>query len=399
MQRMINWVSQILAVTLLNLRTITERRGASISAMVGVAGVVTVFVAVLSIAEGFRITMTTTGSPDTAIVMRGGSDSEMTSLITVDDRKIIADAPAIKRGPNGPLASTELYVIVDVPKRTTGTPANVPLRGVETTAFDVRDKVHIIAGRRFEPGRNEIVVGSGALKEFSGLELGSKAHFGSTAWDVVGIFDAGGSLAESEIWTDANILRGVYHRATTSQAVYVKLVSPGSFDTFKDALTADPRLNVKVVRETDYYAEQSRALYALITRLGTLIALMMGVGAVFGALNTMYSAVAGRTREIATLRAIGFGGFPVVISVLTESLALAMVGGVIGGALAYFAFNGYHTATMNWQTFSQVTFAFRVTPLLLVQGITYSLLMGTLGGLLPAIRAARLSVAAALRDL
>jgi len=399
MRRLLNWVSQISAVTLLNLRTIPERRGASISAMVGVAGVVTVFVAVLSIAEGFRITMTTTGSPDTAIVMRSGSDSEMTSALTVDDTKIIADAPGLARGPRGSLASNELFVIVDVPKRSTGTGANVPLRGVDLTAFDVREKVRIIAGRKFEPGHNEIVVGSGALKEFSGIDLGSKAHFGSMEWDVVGVFDSAGSLAESEIWTDGNILRGVYHRGTTSQAVYAKLASPGAFDTFKDALTADPRLNVKVMRETEYYESQSLAITALVTKLGTMIALLMGVGAVFGALNTMYSAVASRSREIATLRALGFGGSPVVISVLAESLVLALIGGGIGGALAYFVFNGYHTATMNWQTFSQVTFAFRVTPKLLAQGITYSLLMGMIGGLLPSIRAARLSVAAALRDL
>ena len=399
MQRIVNWFSQVFAVTLLNLRTITERRGASISAMVGVAGVVAVFVAILSIDEGFRITLTTTGSPDTAIVLRSGSDSEMTSLITVDDSKIIADAPGVARGPHGPLASNELFVIVDLPKRTTGTDANVPLRGVDLTAFDVREKVHIIAGRKFEPGHNEIVVGSGALQEFAGIELGSKAHFGSTQWDVVGVFDSGGSLAESEIWTDGNILRGVYHRGTTSQAVYAKLTSPDSFNSFKDALTSDPRLNVKVMRETEYYESQSLALHALITVLGVSIAFLMGVGAVFGALITMYSAVASRSREIATLRALGFGGSPVVISVLAESLVLALIGGGIGGTLAYFAFNGYHTATMNWQTFSQVTFAFRVTPKLLIEGITYSLLMGSIGGLLPAIRAARLSVAAALRDL
>jgi putative ABC transport system permease protein len=399
MQEIVNWFSQIFAVTLLNLRTITERRSASISAMVGVAGVVAVFVAILSIDEGFRITLTTTGSPDTAIVLRSGSDSEMTSMVTVEDAKIIADAPGVSRGPHGPLASKELFVIVDLPKRTTGTDANVPLRGVDLTAFDVREKVHIIAGRKFEPGHNEIVVGSGALQEFAGIDLGSKAHFGSTEWDVVGIFDSGGSLAESEIWTDANILRGVYHRGTTSQAVYVKLASPGSFTAFKDALTSDPRLNVKVMRETEYYESQSLALHALITILGVSIAFLMGVGAVFGALITMYSAVASRAREIATLRALGFVGSPVVVSVLAESLVLALIGGGIGGALAYFAFNGYHTATMNWQTFSQVTFAFRVTPKLLIEGITYSLIMGSIGGLLPAIRAARLSVVAALRDL
>lgn len=397
MQPLFNWLNQVRAITLLNLRTISERRGASISAMVGVAGVVTVFVAVLSIAEGFRITMATTGSPDTAIVMRAGSDSEMTSALMPEDTKIIADGPGVRRGPAGPLASTELFVIVDVPKRATGTAANVPLRGVDITAFDVHDQVHIIAGRRFEPGRNEIVVGTGAQQEFSGLDLGSTVHWGPNAWKVVGIFSAGGALSESEIWADTKVLRDAYRRIS-SQSVYLKLDSPQSFKSFKDALTSDPRIDVKVMRESEYFAEQSQVLYSLITGLGTLIAGLMGVGAVFGALNTMYSAVASRSREIATLRALGFGGSPVVISVLAESLLLALVGGGIGGALAYFAFNGYHTATLNWQTFSQVTFAFKVTFKLLVRGITYSLLMGMIGGLLPAIRAARLSVAAALRD-
>ena len=398
MQRLSSWLNQVAAVTMLNLRTISQRQGASLSALVGVAGVVTVFVAVLSIAEGFRLTMTTAGSPDTAIVMRGGSDSEMTSALAIEDTKIIGDAPGVRRGAAGPLSSAELFVIVDVLKRTTGTAANVPLRGVDQSAFDVHEKVHITAGRRFEPGTNEIVVGSGALQEFSGIDLGSTVHWGPNAWTVVGIFSAGGSLSESEIWADARILQGAFRR-TMYQAVYVKLTSPENFKPFKDALTTDPRLDVKVIRETDYYAEQSQTLYKLITGLGTLIAGLMGMGAVFGALNTMYSAVSSRSREIATLRALGFGGSPVVISVLAESLLLALIGGGIGGALAYFVFNGYHTATLNWQTFSQVTFAFRVTPALLVKGISYALLMGIIGGLLPAIRAARLSVAAALRDV
>ncbi len=399
LQRLFNWFSQVAAVTLLNLQTIRERRGSSIASMVGVAGVVAVFVAVLSMAEGFRATMATTGASDTAIVMRGGSDTEMTSILGRDETRIIADAPGIRRTAEGPVASAELFVVVDLPKRATGTDANVPLRGVESSAFTVRDHVRIVAGRRFEPGRSEIIVGSGAAQEFSGVDLGSVLRWGENEWKVVGIFSTGGTIADSELWADAPVLQSAYRRGNSFQAVYVKLTSPQAFSSFKDALTADPRLNVKVLRETEYYEEQSQLLYGLIKGLGTLVAGLMGIGAVFGALNTMYSAVAARTREIATLRALGFGGGPVVLSVLAESFLIAAAGGLLGGGSAYFAFNGFHTSTINWQTFSQVAFAFAVTPKLLVQGTVYALLMGLLGGLFPAVRAARLPVAAALREL
>ncbi|HEY0515043.1 MAG TPA: ABC transporter permease [Thermoanaerobaculia bacterium] len=396
---MLNWLSQVAAVTWLNLRTIGQRRGASLAAVVGVAGVVAVFVTVLSIAEGFRRTMTTGASPDTAIVLRSGTDSEMMSGIVRDQARIIAEAPGVRRAAAGPVASSELYVVVDVPKRSTGTDANVPLRGVQPAAFDVRDRIRIVQGRRFEPGRNEVIVGKAAAAEFAGLDLGSRLHWGENQWTVVGIFAADGGLAESEIWCDVGVLQPAYRRGNTFQSVYAKLESPAAFDRFKDALTTDPRLDVKVLRESDYYAEQSRTLYAIITGLGTTIAILMGVGAVFGALNTMYTAVASRMREIATLRALGFNTGPVVISVLAESLALALIGGAAGAAIAYLAFNGYQAATMNWSSFSQVAFAFAVTPRLLVQGIVYALLMGLVGGLFPAIRAARLPVATALREL
>lgn len=393
------WISQVTTVTLLNLRTLRERRGSSAVAVIGVAGVVTVFVAVLSMAEGFRATLATTGSPDTAIVMRGGTDTEMNSVLFREDTRIIADAPGVLRTAEGPLASAELFVIVDLPKRSTGTVANVALRGVQTSAFQVRDKLRIVEGRRFEPGRNEVIVGAGAVRQFAGLELGSLLHLGKTEWRVVGIFSTGGTAAESEIWCDASVLQPAYRRGSSFQSVYAKLVSPEAFDEFKEALTTDPRLNVKVMRESEYYAEQSRLLHSIITGLGTLVAGLMGIGAVFSSLNTMYSAVSARTREIATLRALGFGGGPVVVSVLVESLLLALVGGVLGGAVAYFGFNELHTTTLNWQSFSQVAFAFAVTPALLVQGILYALVMGLIGGLFPAIRAARLPVAAALREL
>lgn len=399
MTRLINWMSQIVVVTALNLRTLRERLSSSLVAVVGIAGVVAVFVAVLSMAEGFRRTMAATGSPDTAIVMRSGADSEMVSILGRGDVRVIGDAPGVRRRDGTPLVSAELFVIVDLPKRTTNTTANVPLRGVSTTALEVRKKIVITSGRMFETGRNELIAGRAAAKQFGGVDVGAALKFGQTTWTVVGIFDAGGTVADSELWCDANVLAPAYQRGSSYQTVFAKLESPEAFTRFKDSLTSDPRVNLKVVRETDYYAEQSQMLYRLITTLGTLIAGLMGIGAVFGAVNTMYSAVAARTREIATLRALGFGAVPVVVSVLAESLLLALAGGVAGGSIAYVAFNGFETATINWQTFSQIGFAFAVTPALIMSGVFYAVFMGLLGGLLPAVRAARLPIVAALREL
>jgi len=400
MQRLLNWFTQVYAVGILNLRTLPQRLGSSAATVVGVAGVVMVFVAVLSIGEGFRATLTEAGSRSTALVMRTGADTEMMSLVSQEDSRIIQDAPGIGRNASsGPMASPEMLVLVDVPKVSTGTAANVPLRGVTPVAFDVRPKMKIIAGRKFVPGRNEIIVGAGAQREFAGLQLGDVKQWGRTDWNVVGIFTDGGSVGESEIWADLTVLQGAYNRGTIVSDIYARLSSADDFDKFKDALTSDPRLSVRVVRETDYFAEQSTTLTNIVTRLGFLIAAMMGVGAVFGAINTMYSAVASRTREIATLRALGFGGGPVVISVIVESILLAVVGGLVGGAIAYAVFNGYQASTINWRSFSQVAFAFRVTPALLIQGFVYSVLIGLAGGMFPAVRAARTSVAAALREL
>jgi len=394
-----NWLSQVLAVTGLNLRTIKDRKGASAATAFGVAGVVMVLVAVFSISVGFRKTMANSGSADTAIVLRSGSTSEMMSGLLHDATRVIADAPGIRRTASGPAASSELYVIVDVPKRSTGTVANVPLRGVQPAAFEVRRGIKIIEGRSFLPGRNEIIVGEAAAQQFAGLSVGSTEHWGENVWTVVGIFTANGGIAESELWCDAGVLQPAYRRGDSFQAVYAKLESPAAFPKFKDSLTTDPRLNVDVKREDDYYAEQSRALSALVTSLGVPISLLMAVGAVFGALNTMYSAVAARTREIATLRAMGFRRSPVVLSVLAESLVLALAGGIVGALVAYLLFDGFRTSTLNWSSFSQVAFAFAVTRGLLVAGIVSALAMGLIGGLFPAIRAARLPVATALREL
>ncbi len=394
-----NWLAQLVAVTALNIRTIPQRLGSSVVALVGIAGVVIVFVAVLSIGEGFTAALRDAAAPDRVLVMRSGSDSEMTSGLSQDNTVVISEAPGVRRTAAGPLASPELFVIVDVPKRSTNTDANVPLRGVTTRAFDVKTEVKIVEGRRFTPGTSEIIVGRAAHKQFAGLDVGTQVRWGQNRWTVVGIFESNGSVAESEIWCDARVLQPAYRRGNSFQSVYVRLDSPEAFDKFKDALTTDPRVSVSVRRETEYYAEQSRVLRRLITQVGYLIAALMGIGAVFGALNTMYNAVASRTREIATLRALGFGRVAVMTSVLSESVVVSLIGGVLGGLLAWIGFDGYQTATMNWQTFSQVAFAFAVTPTLLFHGVIYAAVMGLVGGLFPAIRAARLPIVTALREL
>jgi putative ABC transport system permease protein len=396
---MFNWLSQVVSVTHVNLRSIPERRGAALAAAVGIAGVVAVFVGVLSIAEGFRAAMKVGGAADVAIVLRSGADTEMTSGLNRDETRLIDDAPGVARDTNGPLTSSELFVIINLPKRSTGSDANVPFRGVSQAAMAVRGDVKIVEGRPWSPGRNEIMAGVGAAREFAGLDLGKKIRIGQTDWEVVGIFSGGGGSAESEIWTDAAVLQPAYHRGNTFQSVYAKLTSPGAFNQFKDALTTNPQLKVKVVPQAEFLADQSSMLTKFIETIGFFIAAMMALGAIFGALNTMYSAISARTREIATLRALGFGTSPVILSVMLESLAIALVGGAFGAAVAYFAFNGFKTSTINWQTFSQIAFAFRVTPPLLIGGVLWAVTIGLIGGLFPAIRAARLPIAAALREL
>lgn len=393
------WISQTLAVTLLNLRTIPQRLSSSGVAIVGIAGVVVVLVSVLSIAAGFTAAMQGSGSPSRALVMRTGADSEMTSGIGGPEADIIKQAPGLRREGQAAIASAELYVIIDLPKRSTGTAANVPMRGVEPAAFQVRDEVSIVEGRMFEFGTNEVVVGRGANGQFAGLTVGSVVQSGQTSWQVVGVFEADGGVAETEIWVDARVLQGVYRRGNSYQLVLARLESSDDFDRFRDWLTTNPQLNVQVRRESEYYEQQSRSLSSLIQGVGFGIAALMGIGAVFGAILTMYTAVSTRAREIATLRALGFNSTSVVVSVLTESLALGALGGMLGGAGAYFGFNGYQTSTINFQTFSQVAFAFRVTPELLVMGLFYALLLGLVGGLFPAIRAARLPIPTALREL
>jgi putative ABC transport system permease protein len=394
-----NWIGQTLAVTALNLRTIPQRLASSSVAIIGIAGVVVVLVSVLSIAQGFTAAMEDSGSPLRALVMRSGADSEMTSGLSGAEVDIIKQAPGIRRDRQTAVAAGELYVIIDIPKKATNTSANVPMRGIDRTALQVRDEVSIVEGRMLEFGTNEIVVGRGASGQFAGLTVGNVIQSGQNSWNVVGVFEADGGVSETEIWCDARVLQGAYRRGNTYQTVLARLDSSDSFTAFRDWLTANPQVNVQIRRETEYYAQQSRALSSLIRTIGFGIAALMGIGAVFGAILTMYTAVSTRAREIATLRALGFNTTSVIISVLTESLALAAIGGAIGGIAAYLAFNGYQTSTMNFSTFSQVAFAFRVTPQLLVMGLTYALVMGLIGGLFPALRAARLPIPSALREL
>lgn len=393
-----NWILQVYAITLFALRTIPMRFGSSLATIVGIAGVVGVFVGVLSIAEGFRAAMSVSGTNDVAIVLRGGADSEMSSGLSREDTRLIADAPGIVRGDDGALASAELFVMMNLPKRSTGTDANVPLRGVQKAAMDIRSGFTIVEGRLFELGRNEVIAGIGASRAFKGLDIGNKLRVGANEWEVVGIFTGGGGSAESEIWTDAAVLQPAYNRGDTFQTVFAKLTSPDSFTEFKDALTANPQLKVKPMLQSQYLADKSTVLTKIIRSVGVLITTLMALGALFGALNTMYSAVAARTREIATLRALGFGSGPIILSVMFESLVLAVIGGAIGAAAAYFAFNGFEASTINFQTFSQVAFAFAVTPQLLITSIIWVAIIGLLGGLFPAIRAARLPIATALRE-
>jgi len=395
----LNWISQVVSVSAFNLRTLPQRIGSSLTAALGIAGVVAVMVGVLSIGQGILRTMERSSSPDNVIVLRSGATSEMMSGLGGEDTRFIAEAPGIARDAEGPLASPELFVIINLNKRDTGTDANVPLRGITRQAPRVHDGFRMIEGRMFEWGLNEVVVGVGAQREFEGLELGSSIEVAQEQWPVVGIFEADGGLAEGEIWVDAAVLQPAYRRGNSYQAVYAKLTAPSEFQAFKDALTTDPRLNVKPMRESEYHSEQSQVLYGLITGIGTLIAAIMGLGAIFGALNTMYTAVSARAREIATLRALGFHSSPVVISVLMESLVLALAGGAVGAGLAWLVFDGFRAATLNWSSFSQITFAFDVSFPLLIQGIVFAVIIGLIGGLFPAVRAARQPIANALREL
>jgi putative ABC transport system permease protein len=387
---------QSLAVAWTGLATIPRRIGAASVVVVGIAGVVGVLVALQAMAEGFEATLRGTGSDDTAIVLRAGANTELSSGLDRATIRLITQAPGVLRDARDvPIASSEVVVIANVPKRATGTEANVEVRGVGPQVWALRSHVRIVEGRPFTPGLREVVVGVGARQQFSGLAPGSTLKLNDQTWTVVGVF-ASGDAHESEIWGDAESVASAYRR-NAFQSVTLRLQGPDAVDALKAALTGDPRLRVDVETTRSYYSRQSEQLTRIIRILGVGIAVIMAFGAAFGALNTMYAAVAARAREIATLRALGFAGLPVVVAVMLETMLLALAGGVIGAAIAWGVFNGYTVSTLG-SNFSQVVFQFRVTPTLLLQGLQWALVIGLAGGLPPALRAATLPVTTALRE-
>ncbi|MYF78167.1 MAG: ABC transporter permease [Acidobacteria bacterium] len=396
--RLGSFIRQCQAVTRYNLETIWERRAVSVVAIFGIAGVVGVMVAVLSMAAGFRAVVTGQARDDVAVVLRSGATGASDSILNHQDIQVLWEAPGVARGPDGPLVSPELFVIIDRKKIGAGTDANVPLRGVEAAGFALREQFEIVEGRNFEPGRNEVIVGDGAAGAFEGLQVGDRIDVGRASWEVVGRFTTGGGVAESEIWTDNRILQQMYQRGNSWNIALVRLRDAEAFEGFEQALTDDPRVSLGAERQTTHMAAQSEPIEAFISVVGWIIVVMMSAGAVFAALNTMYAAVSSRSREIATLRALGFSRLPVVVSVMIESLVFGLIGAAAGGAASWLLFDGFRAATINWASFSQVAFAFQVTPELLVQGTTLALVIGAIGGFLPAVGAARRSVVGALRE-
>lgn len=387
---------QTSAVTAMNLRAIPQRLGTSSVIVIGIAGVVAVLVSVLAMATGFHKTVANAGREDRAIVLRGGSQSEINSVVSRDNALTVLDAPGVRRDADGkPIGTADVVTIVNLPKIADGADSNVTLRGTGAKFAALRPEFHLVEGRMFQPAVRELIVGVSASKQFRGVALGSRISFRESDWTVVGTFTTGGDAHESELIADAETVQSAFRR-TAFQSVTVLLDSPAAFTGFKDHLTTNPTLTVDVKREPEYYAEQSKQLTTLLNFLAYFVGGIMAVGAMFGALNTMYSAVSARGVEIATLRAIGFGATPVVVSVFVEALLLALLGGAIGAALAWVFFNGNAVSTLG-ANFSQVVFRLTVTPGLIVAGLVLAIVIGVLGGLFPAIRAARLPVAAALR--
>ena len=388
---------QAFAITGLSIRSIPERWAPSLVIVIGLAGVVAVFTALLAMAAGFESTLKATGRPDFAIILRGGSDAELNSALDRDSTDLIKQEPGIRPGADGkPLASAEVMVIAElVRKDDVKSGANITVRGVEPAAFALRPQLRIIAGRNFTPGLRELIVGKGVLAQFQGANLGQIVRMRGSEWTVVGEFAAGDSH-DSEIWTDINVARSTFSRLGSS-SVLAALDRPDGLERLKAAIAAEPRLSLDVLREQDYFSSQTKQFRATIGVLAGVVTVIMGLGAVFAALNSMYAAVASRGKEIATLRALGFGGSPVVVSVMTEALLLALGGALLGALIAYVLFNNLSVSTLG-QNFTQVVFSFKVTPELVVRGLVIALVIGMLGGFLPALRAARLPVTVSLRE-
>lgn len=386
------------SITAAAIATLPQRLGGASVALVGIAGVVGVLVGLLAMGNGFRVTLQDTGTDDTAIVLAAGAQNEVDSMLDQTSVRLIGNEPQVVRDPEGrPIASRELLSAVSLPDESTGLVDYASLRGVGPEVWALRPNVRIITGRRFRTGLRELIVGKDAIREFAHTSVGAMLDLNGEPWRVVGEFDSG-DAHNSELWADSNVVATTFHRGNSANAVTVRLRSAQQFDAFKAALASDPQLNVRIATTRAYYAEQAKGLTRLIRILGAIVAAIMGIGALAGALNSMYSAVAARTREIATLRAIGFRGGPVVVSVMIETMLLALVGGALGAGVVWLVFNDYTASTVG-ADYNEMMFQFRVSPALIGNGLRVALVLGFLGGLLPALRAARMPVADALRKL
>ena len=395
-----NSFTQLIRVLGMNFRSIPQRWGSSLVAIAGIAGVVAVFVTVLSIANGLNDTVTKGGSDDVLFILGAAANSELNSGVNNEELIAIEELSGLATDSAGtPILSPELFVIVDLKKKTTGLDANVPLRGVSTKAFQIRPNFEIAEGRAFTSGLNEIIVGKSIMGTYQELELGGQIKWGKNVWTVVGVFSDNGSMAESEVWADLGVLQSSYNRNNNYSSVRAKIKDPKLITSIKEQIDANPKLVLSVKSEQDYLSEQTEIMNVVINTIGFILAVLMGIAASFGAINTMYTAVSARTREIATLRALGFKRSSIVFSVLSESLLLGLLGGLLGGVLAYLFFNGFKVSTLSWSSFTQVAFTFKVTIDLLVTGIVVALIIGLIGGLLPSYRAARIPISQALREL
>ena len=389
-------ISQIWTVILMNVRSLPQRLWMSLAAVLAVSVVVAVLLSFLSMSNGFASTLDGTGSDSVAIVTRSGSQAELNSVISRDNVNIVSTAPGIATKPDGqPFYSAELFVVVDGIKKSSGTEVNIPMRGISIEGFELRDRVDIVEGRVFEPGTNELIVGQGVIGQFTGFELGKEVTFGKTRWTVVGVFSTGGTAFESELWADARMVQDLFNRGNSFQTMRIRLSEPGNVEGIRNLIENDPRLILDVDTEADYFETQGEALQGIVY-FGWGISIVMGLGALAGALNTMYTSVASRAGEIATLRAIGFSNVSAFFGTLAESIVLSLVGGVVGALVSYFFMDGLTTATMG-PGFTQIVFTFEMSPELFQNGITLALLIGVVGGFFPAWRAARLPVVTAFR--
>ena len=392
-------MKQILAITGMNIRTILQRSGASIVIIIGIAGSVAVMVSLLAMAEGLSKTIASTGQEDRALIFREGSNSEMSSGIAMTDLAIIENTQGIKKSEDGPMIAAEIFTIIDLKKKGAVDTSNLPLRGVQEMSFKIRPELKIIEGKNFFPGKGEIIVGKGAANEYEGLELGNKIKMRDSEWTVVGIFSTGGDVHESEIWADLAVTQGAFRRGASASIAIVQMEENASITDLGATLELDPRLDLKVQGEVDFYEEQSSGASSLIQAFGYTVAVIMAIGAVFAALNTMYSAVSTRLVEIGTLRAVGFHGSSVLFALMIESMFLALLGGLLGAGLSYLIFNGYTVSTLASVSFTQTAFDFAVTGEIIGQGLILALIVGFLGGVLPARRAATQDITEALRAI